>query len=181
MKLQARYNYVNLATTVIVLLITGVIYYQAISWILTYQKDKDLKDEEQEIFDYVNLKHQLPQTFETNDEQINFTPALQGSVTRQFINTTYFKKWDNKNPHRKHRHPGGGHYEPGRGLISSVTVGDTYYKIVIVESSVETEDLIRLIFMITIGVILLLLVVLLLANRLILSRLWKPFYSIMTL
>ena len=53
MKLQARYNYVNLTTTIIVLLITGIIYYQAISWILTRQKDQDLKVEEQEVFDYV--------------------------------------------------------------------------------------------------------------------------------
>jgi signal transduction histidine kinase len=179
MKLQARYNYVNLLTTIIVMLITGIIYYQAISWILTYQKDKDLKDEEQEIFDYVNLNHHLPQTFETNDEQITFSAAKPGSVKREFLNTVYFKKWDHDNPHKKHHHPGAGRYEPGRGLISSVVVGDTYYKIEIIESSVETEDLIRLIFTITIAVILFLLLVLLITNRLILNRLWKPFYNIM--
>jgi len=55
MKLRARYNYVNLATTIVVLLFTGIVYYQAISWILTNQKDKDLKVEEKEIFDYVAL------------------------------------------------------------------------------------------------------------------------------
>jgi len=43
MKLLALYNRVNIITTVIVMLITGIIYYQAISWILTNQKDKDLK------------------------------------------------------------------------------------------------------------------------------------------
>ena len=91
MKLQTRYNYVNLVTTVIVLLITGLVYYQAISWILTWQKDKDLIDEEQEIFQYVSLNHQLPQTFETNDQQISFTAAAPGSVQRTFINTVYFK------------------------------------------------------------------------------------------
>jgi hypothetical protein len=43
------------------------------------------------------------------------------------------------------------------GLISSVTVNGKYYKILIVESKVETEDLIQIIFGITIGVILFLL------------------------
>jgi len=177
MKLQTRYNYVNLVTTVVVLLLTGIIYYQAITWILIYQKDKDLKVEETEIFDYVNLKHQLPQIFESNDQQITFYPALPGSVKRKFIDTTYFKKWEHRRG-KKHFHKGG-EYETGRALVSSVTAGDKYYKILIVESTVETEDLIRLIFTITIGVILLLLAVLLIINRFILNKLWGPFYSIM--
>lgn len=178
MKLRTRYNYVNLVTTIVVLLFTGIIYYQAISWILTNQKDKDLKVEEKEVFDYVSLNHHLPQTFESNDQQITFSAARPGSVKREFINTMYFRKWDDDRQKKDHR-PGAGKYESGRALISSVTVGDNYYKILIVESRVETEDLIRLIFVITIGVILLLVVVLLVTNRLILNRLWQPFYNVM--
>src|ERR1700733_8639178 len=174
MKLLTKYNRVNLITTIIVMLITGFIYYQAISYILTGIKDKDLVVEEQEVFDYVKLNHQLPQTFESNDQQITFTAAPPGSIKRQFINTEYYKKFDG---HRKHRRQG--EYEAGRGLISSVMVGNNYYKILIIVSKVETEDLIRLIFTITIGVILLLLLVLLVTNRFILNRLWKPFYNIM--
>ena len=179
MRLLAKYNRVNIITTIIVMLITGIVYYQAISWILTRQKDKDLKVEEQEIFKYVNLNRQLPQTFESNDQQITFTEAKPGSVKRGFINTMYFEKWGQDDFHKQHRHKNNGEYEPGRGLVTSVAVGNKYYKILIVESKVETEDLIRLIFTITIGVILLLLLVLLATNRLILNRLWQPFYNIM--
>ncbi len=178
MKLSTRYNYVNLVTTIVVLLLTGIIYYQAISWILIYQKDKDLKVEEREIFDYVALNHQLPQTFESNDQHITFSPARPGSVKREFIDTTYFQKWEHSHG-KRHHHKGAGEYETGRGLISAIAVGNKYYKILIVESTVETEDLIRLISTITIGVILLLLAVLLITNRLILNRLWQPFYNIM--
>jgi signal transduction histidine kinase len=179
MKLLAKYNRVNLITTIIVMLITGIIYYQAISLILTHQKDKDLVVEEQEVFDYVNLNHHLPQTFESNDQQITFTDTIPGSISRMFINTRYFKKWDKNDEHKKHKPACNGKYESGRGLITSVTVGNKYYKILIIESKVETEDLIRLIFTITIGVILLLLLVLVITNRLILNRLWQPFYNIM--
>jgi len=178
MKLLTKYNRVNLATAIIVLLVTGIIYYQAISWILTNQKDKDLKVEEQEVFEYVNLNHHLPQTFESNDQQITFTEVQANSIHRQFIDTTYFRKWNNDSRH-KHRHKRIGEYEPGRGLVTAVTAGGKYYKVLIIESKVETEDLIQIIFVITIGVILLLLIVLLITNRLILSRLWQPFYSIM--
>lgn len=179
MKLQARYNYVNLVTTIVVLLITGIIYYQAISWILTRQKDSDLKVEEDEIFEYVALNHHLPQTFESNDQQITFADAKPGSVKREFINTDYYKRWDRDKGFKRRKYRSAGEYESGRGLVTSVTVGDKYYRILIVESKVETEDLIRLIFIITIGVILLLLLVLLVTNRFILNRLWKPFYNIM--
>ena len=179
MKLLTKYNRVNLVTTIIVMLITGFIYYQALSLILTNQKDKDLVVEEQEVFDYVKLNNHLPQTFESNDQQITFSEAIPGSVKREFIDTTYFKKWDKGDVHKRRRHKQGGWYESGRALISSVTVGDKYYKIFVVESKVETEDLIRLMFTITIGVILLLLLVLLVTNRLILNRLWQPFYNIM--
>lgn len=183
MKLLARYNRVNLVTTIIVMLITGIIYYQAINLILTDKIDKDLIVEENEVFEYVNLNHQLPQVFESNDQQITFTEASPGSVTRSFINTLYRnekEKDEHEHDHergRRHRHRD--EYESGRGLISSVTVGGKYYKILIVESKVETEDLIQIIFAITAGVILLLLITLFVTNRLLLNRLWQPFYNLL--
>lgn len=178
MKLLAKYNRVNLITTIIIMLITGFAYYQAISWVLTRQKDKDLEDEEMEIFEYVALNHHLPQTFETKHQQISFSEAKALSVKRRIIDTIYFKRWDKANP-KRYKYHATGEYEPGRGLISSVTVAGKYYKILIVESKVETEDLLQVIFYITIGVIILLLFVLFATNRFILNRLWKPFYSLM--
>ena len=179
MKLFAKYNRVNIITTVMVLLVTGIVYYITISWILTGQKDKDLKVEEQEIFDYVALNHQLPQTFESEDQQITFSEAAAGSVTRQFINTNYYKKFPHNERHGHHHRHQDGEYEAGRGLITAVLAGDRYYKVLIVESKVETEDLISIIFIITIAVILISLLVLLVTNRLLLKRIWQPFYGIM--
>jgi two-component system, OmpR family, sensor histidine kinase QseC len=177
MKLLARYNRVNLFTTIIVMLITGIIYYQAISLILTNQVDKDLLVEENEVFDYVNLNHQLPQVFESNDQQITFTEADPGTIKRRFINTLYRHSEPDRPKRHHHRHED--EYEAGRGLITSVTVGNKYYKVLIVESKVETEDLIKIIFGITASVILLLFITLYTANRLLLNRLWQPFYNLL--
>jgi signal transduction histidine kinase len=182
MKLLARYNRVNLLTTIIVMLITGIIYYLAINLILTNKIDKDLAVEENEVFEYVSLNHRLPQVFESKDLQINFTEATPGSIKRSFINTVYRRvreKGDEQEEKRKHRHRHGEEFESGRGLISSVTVGGKFYKILIVESKVETEDLIKIIFGITAGVILLLLITLSVTNRLLLNRLWQPFYNLL--
>jgi signal transduction histidine kinase len=175
MKLLARYNRVTLITTIVVMLITGVVYYQAISLILTGFVDKDLAVEENEVFEYVELNHKLPQVFESNDQQISFQEAKPGTVERHFINTVYKRSEDDHQRRRHHREE----YETGRGLITSVAVGDKFYRVQIVESSVETEDLIKLIFIITACVILLLLLTLFITNRLLLTRLWKPFHNLL--
>jgi len=178
MKLITRYNQVNLFTTIVVMLITGIIYYQAISLILIKQLEKNLQVEEDEIFEYVDLNHHLPQVFKSNDQQITFTEAKPESVKREFINTVYHN-FDNPKYAKRHPHRDDDEYETGRGLITSVTVGDKYYKILIVVSTVEAEDLIKIIFGITAGVILLLFVTLYVTNRLLLNRLWQPFYDLL--
>jgi signal transduction histidine kinase len=179
MKLLTRYNRVNLFTTVIVMLVTGIIYYQAISLILISQLEKDLVVEENEIFEYVSLNHHLPQVFKSNDQQITFTEAEHGSVKRGFINTIYHNYDNQKYAKRHHHRDDEEEFESGRGLITSVTVGSKYYKILIVVSTVEAEDLIKIIFGITAGVILLLFVTLFITNRLLLNRLWQPFYDLL--
>lgn len=166
MKLLDKYNRISLLITVLVMVITGIIYYFTISYILTNQIDKDLLVEENEIFDYVNLNHRLPQVFKSDDLKIRFQPAPYGSVTRQFIDIHYWNEKDKEN-------------ESGRGLISSVNVQGKNYRITIIESKVKTEDLIRLIFLITGGIILILILVLAIINRLLLSNLWQPFYQML--
>ncbi|HTK21124.1 MAG TPA: HAMP domain-containing sensor histidine kinase [Mucilaginibacter sp.] len=178
MKLITRYNQVNLFTTIVVMLIAGIIYYQAISLILIKQLEKNLQVEEDEIYEYVDLNHHLPQVFKSDDQQITFTEAKPGSVQREFINTIYHN-FDNPKYAKRHPRRDNDEYETGRGLITSVTVGDKYYKILIVVSTVEAEDLIKIIFGITAGVILLLFITLYVTNRLLLNRLWQPFYDLL--
>jgi signal transduction histidine kinase len=165
MKLLTRYNRVNLIAAITVLFVTGMIYYWAISYILNYQVDKDILIEEQEIFTYVKQNDALPPVVDYKDQQIKFL-MVKSPGKRTFINTDYY----NAKGHE---------YESGRGLITSVTIKGQVWQVSIVESKVETEDLIQIIFFITIGVILFLLFVLFIANRFILSRIWQPFYDIL--
>ncbi|MBK0378517.1 sensor histidine kinase [Mucilaginibacter segetis] len=168
MKLLDRYNRVNLLSTILMIVVTGFIYYFTISYILTGQVDKDLLVEENEIFDYVKLNHRLPQVFKSDDLHIQFTPiGTNDTVDRKFLNTRFFDAREREE-------------ETGRTLFTSVTVGGRHYKVEITESTVETEDLIRLIFIITLGVIFCLLVVLLLINRVLMRKLWDPFNQTLT-
>ncbi|QQL48895.1 sensor histidine kinase [Mucilaginibacter ginkgonis] len=165
-KLLDKYNRVSLLVTVTVTIITGIIYYFTISYILTGQVDKDLVVEENEIFDYVKLNYKLPQVFKSEDLNIQFFPIGQDTVQRVFKNVQY----NNKREHD---------IESGRSLISSVLVRTQRYRIVITESKVETEDLIRVIFAITIIIAFALLTALLLINRKLMRNLWRPFYQML--
>jgi signal transduction histidine kinase len=150
----------------VIILITGVIYYYAISVILTHQIDKDLITEETEIFEYVNLNHTLPQVFRSGDQQIKFTP-INTLPIRQFINTTFWNSQEREN-------------ESGRALISSISVNNKIYQIRIAESKVETEDLIRIIFFITITLLVVIIIILFIINRLLIKKTWNPFYIILS-
>lgn len=167
MKLLDKYNRISFITTIMVIVVTGFVYYFTISYILTGQVDQDLMVEEREIFDYVKANQKLPQIFKLDDLKIDFTVIGQDTVQRRFIDVDFP---DN----REHD------MEAGRGLITSVKVGEQNYRVSVIKSKVETEDLIRLIFLITLGIILLLIVILVIINRLLIRNLWKPFYDMLS-
>lgn len=164
MKLLDRYNRISLFITILVIVVTGVVYYFTISYILTGQVDKDLEVEENEIFEYVKLNHKLPQVFKSDDLKIHFLSTSDTEIKRSFTDTHLYDEAEHEN-------------EAARMLTSSVKVGTQNYRIQIIESKVETEDLIRFIFLITLGIILILLTVLLLINRILVRKLWQPFYQ----
>jgi signal transduction histidine kinase len=74
----------------------------------------------------------------------------------------------------------GTHLEPGRALITSVKVSGQNYRILVIQSKLQTEYLIKIIFLITIGVIVILLAVLMILNRVILKSIWQPFYKLLS-
>jgi len=166
MKLANRYNRVNILTSIVVLIITGIIYYVVIHFILTEKLDRDLAVEENEISQYVNTFHKLPLPASYLDQQISYK-TLSGPVPeREFLYTTYYNPKEQEN-------------EPGRSLITVVRLDGKAIAVTITKSRVESEDLVRIILLITVGITVVLLLSLLLINRLVLSRLWRPFYSIL--
>ncbi len=169
MKLAQRYNRANLLTSFIILVITGVIYYIAIHFILTNKLDKDLVIEEKEIQAYVEHYNELPSPGDFLHQKVTYA-KLDGktAVNRNLFYDDYYNEKEKET-------------EPGRTLITSVKVNGAYYQINISKSRVESEDLVRLIFFITLAVTVLLLVSLLLINRFLLQSIWRPFYAILNM
>lgn len=167
MKLAEKYNRVTLVASFIVLIFTGLVYYTVIHFILTDQLDKDLAIEEDEIISYANTFKKLPLPGSFKDQKVVYKVVDSGStIERQFFNTHFYNAAENQS-------------EPGRGLNTFHEVSGKLYEITITKSRVEAEDLVRIIFIITLGVTALLLLTLMLINRFLLNKLWKPFYAIL--
>lgn len=166
MKLTSKYNRTTLLIAVIVIITAGIAYYLSISYILTDQVNHLLTGEEKEIFEYVQANQKLPEVYDSDVQRIVLTPVGEHHITRRYADTPFFNKKENS-------------YESGRALISSIRAKGQNYKIQILESRVETDDLIEAIFGITIGMILALIFVLYVTNRVVLRRLWRPFYNIL--
>ncbi|WP_029283520.1 HAMP domain-containing sensor histidine kinase [Pedobacter sp. R20-19] len=165
MKLSTRYNRVNILTSSIILIITGIIYYFFIHLILTNKLDKDLAVEEDEIRQYTRTYQKLPLPASYLDQQVSYR-ELPGNTNDipEFSYTTYLNQEENDR-------------EPGRSLVTTVHLKGKNIQVTITKSRVESEDLVRVILLITLGVTLILLVSLFLINRFVLNRLWMPFYS----
>lgn len=161
MKLASSYNRVNLLAGICILLITGLFYYRAISYILTSQLDKELKVEEREIIGSVKAKGKIPASTKFEDQQIIYRRTTLPSP-RLFFNMEF----DNQRE-----------MELGRELITNVQLQGENYQVAIILSRVESDDLIQIIFLITIVTAIVSLLILYLLNRFLLGKLWQPFYS----
>lgn len=166
MRLSTRYIRVNLLASLIILLISAFTYYIVISHILLGVLDDNLKVEEQEIVEFTEHYHHLPPAGNFKEQIVQYR-RVKKPVKRKFEDTDYVKK-------AKH------HKEPGRSLTTSVSLDGSIYEVKIIKSKVESEDLIKIIFFITLAVTGLLLISLTLINRFALAHLWKPFYSILS-
>lgn len=164
MKLLAKYNRVNLAATVGVLLLSSICYYFFIRAVLIHQLDKDLKVEEKEITSFVKENNTLPEPTNSKDEQDEYFPANGEKIDRRSSNDEIFNKEHNE-------------YISYRQLEFPLAVAGKEYKIVVRKSRVETDDLIKLILLITLGIISLLLISLFFINRFFLTKVWRPFNS----
>jgi signal transduction histidine kinase len=162
MKLFTQYSRVNIVASILALLLGSILYYFTMRYVLIDQLDDSIRVEEAEILDNLRSRGQLPPPSDYHDQQISYQPAA-AAVQRHYINTTRIV----------HHH----HEEPFRELLFSASVRGQLYTVTIGVSEEATQDLLAMIMVITAGMILLLLGTLFLANRLLLRRLWKPFYQ----
>jgi signal transduction histidine kinase len=164
MKLFTRYNRINLFATVTIFLLSGLAFYFLLKFILIDQVDEDLKIEQHEIQTYAGKYHQLPEIIPVRDQRTSYQPVEKDGGNRQFA-SMWLKDTAEKEP------------ELYRQLTFYLAVNQQWYRITVRKSLEGTDDMIRSIVTITLATILLILVVSFFINRLVLKKLWQPFYD----
>jgi signal transduction histidine kinase len=162
MKLLAKYNRVNIAATILVLLLGGLCYYFILKFVLIHQLDKDLKVEEQEVKDYVQRNNSLPNAANYKDQKVVFELTEATDTKRKIYSVNLYDTAEDEQ-------------QQGRQLIFTIQGAGKNYKVIITKSQQETEDLVRLIVLLTLAIVVLLLMVLFIINRFMLNKLWLPF------
>lgn len=173
MKLFTKYSRINIVASILALLLSSIAYYFVIRVVLLHQLDDSLRVEEAEILNIVKTRGHLPEPSNYRDQRIAFLPASM-PVRRQFLNTIRplgSDEGDQPGTKRHHAH----RYH--RELLFPITAAGLSYTASVSVSEEETEDLLEWIMLITAAMILLLLGTLFLANRLLLRRIWQPFYD----
>ncbi|HEV2481688.1 MAG TPA: HAMP domain-containing sensor histidine kinase [Puia sp.] len=191
MRLFTKYSRVSIMASVLALLLGSVGYFFAVRFVLVHELDDAIRIEEEEILDNVARHGHLPKPANYRDQQIAYVPAQQPEQPR-WVNTTWgylesqltnaINLGDTTEEPEANSRPRGRHArkrdpdDPCRALIFPVRVGNQYYTAYVSKSEEETEDLLVVIMFLTAGMILLMLGILFLANRLLLRRIWQPFY-----
>lgn len=163
MKLFTKYSRINLLATIFIFLLSSTAFYFAIRYILIDQVDGDLKIEEREIETFVKEHSRLPEPIPVKDQKISYAISNPDLFIRKFetINETNTTGEE-------------GSY---RVLQFKVSAGSSTYIATVAKSLKSTDDLTFSILLISSSTLLLILAASFIINRLLLKRLWKPFYN----
>jgi two-component system, OmpR family, sensor histidine kinase QseC len=163
MKLFTKYNRTNIISTIAIFIIGSIAFFFVLRYVLIEQLDEDLRGEQQEIVQYTKKFNNFSPIILTKD-QLTYIDSTDVVLHKDKLYS--LKKW---NPIKMKD-------EWFREISFIVTLKNINYEATISDSEEETYDLLKLIIAITIAMIALILIVGFFINRIILSRLWKPFY-----
>jgi signal transduction histidine kinase len=164
MKLFTKYNRINITATILIFLAGSVAFYFVLDYVLIRQLDTTLRSEKQEITEYIQLHHQLPEIQNTKEQWILISKTNQlesKSITKSI---PVYNKSESET-------------EYIRQLIFSVTVNKENYLITVNKSETETDELLKLIILVTLSMVAMILLFNYLFNRRLITSIWQPFYN----
>jgi two-component system sensor histidine kinase QseC len=161
LKLLAKYSRLNLAATILTFVVGSCGLYLLLNYILIKEVDERLQAEQQEIQAYLKAHHVLPDIVLTKDLSTTYQQTTSGG------NTEYKTLKAGKT----------GKTEPVRQITFTVAAADNYFIVSVSTPLEETEALLQVIICVTIAMIGVLLLIGFLINRIVIRRIWKPFYE----
>jgi signal transduction histidine kinase len=166
MKLFTKYTRINLVVMVIVFLLSAASTYLLTNYVLIREMDGDLSGIHRRIVDYYAQYHQLPAGHALDEEQVTYQPVPAGQEMKddEFTLVTRYSQREQK-------------MHNFRQIVFTLQAGDRLYKVTIAKPLEGLHHLSRAILLVSLATILLTILAFLLTNRVLLRRLWQPFYD----
>jgi signal transduction histidine kinase len=164
MKLFTRYNRIVLLVTVVVFLLSSILYYFLLNYILTQEVDEVLRHKKVRMDRFLQETGHLPVQDRMGEVRVYYTLAKQPIKGVQFSFVQAYDSLENS----------AGTF---RKFVYTAPVNGQLYQITFLRPLAGTRSLAKAIILVTLSTILVMLVVSLLINRNLLRRLWQPFYD----
>jgi len=168
MKLFTSYNRILAVITLTGLLAIGFLFYQTLGQYINRQIEDHLYEELLEVKDFAHVKNILPSPDGFNDVVVEYKKTnMVSDSSKLFADTVFY------NPKKKHK-------ESARYLKTQLVIKSQPYEIIITASKFERQEQIKSIILIILLPVIVLLLVLWLANRILIRRMWLPFRQLLT-
>ncbi|OIR07629.1 sensor protein QseC [mine drainage metagenome] len=164
MKLFTKYNRINISATIFTFMLGSIAFYFVLDYVLTRQLKETLRSEQFEIIHFIEEHHTLPEFQNTRNQWITAEKSSEKIKRPRFQNSSYYNEREKEN-------------ESVKQLLFTVDAGGQNFLITVNKSEAETEDLLKLIILVTIGMIALILLFNYLINRKLINKIWQPFYK----
>jgi signal transduction histidine kinase len=165
MKLFSKYSRINLLATVIIFILGSAAFLVLLRYVIISQIDEDLRIEKNEIITSIHKFHHLPAIIDVHDQYTTYTVIAQPQQPVNRIETK--RSYDIKEREK----------ELVRTIEFDVNANGKWYLVSVSKSLEGTDELIQTIIIITLTLILLILASTFIINRIVLRRLWQPFYN----
>jgi signal transduction histidine kinase len=167
-KLFTRYSRINAGVTVTIFLITSIVLYFLIRQVLIIQLDQNFVRIRNRMQQYVDQHQDLPGPQLLDDLKVYYSlPGRQSPGPEHFESTHFYDSTLGKD----HRF---------RKYFFPLRVNEDWYQVTLVKPLEGTHHVANVIVLTTIAVILVIILTSFLVNRVVLRKLWAPFYQAMT-
>ncbi|HTE26427.1 sensor histidine kinase [Flavitalea sp.] len=163
MKLFSRYNRIVLLVLVCLFLLSSVIYYFLLDYILIQEVDEVMAHRKIRTENYVRATGHMPPADRMGEVRINYT-VVERPIKEVFSFETAYDTIENS----------AGTF---RKFLFTVPADGQIYLVTLMRPLAGTRNLTITIILVTLATILLILIISLLINRLVLRKLWQPFYE----
>jgi signal transduction histidine kinase len=164
MKLFTKYTRINLLVMVIVFLLSAASTYLLTNYVLIREMDADLGGIRDRLIDYYGQYHQLPVGHVLDEEQVTYEPAAGQMKASDFKLVTRYSQREKK-------------MHNFRQVVFTLPAGDHVYKVTIAKPLEGIHHLFRAFLVVSLATVGITILAFLLTNRILLRRLWQPFYD----